>query len=180
MYMPNLKPVPLICGSNSRLKQLLFWFKSSRKWKFGQDYVIYYQKENKYIYIPKGFCIDGASVPKILSNIYSSISILFLGAIPHDFGYKYNGLLILNTNTKQLHLETYTRETLDIIFRDINIQFNNLPYITQYAYLALKTFGFFAWDNHRKINSLFSDDYLEYLIDFKLPKFIELKFCSKF
>ena len=177
MYMPSLKPIPLICNSDSRLKQLWFWITATRKWKFDEDYIIHYRKQNKYIYIPKGFRINGPSIPKIGYTIYNPVGILFLGSMPHDFGYKYNGLLVLDINTKQLHLEVYTKDELDIIFNDINIQFNNLPHITNCAYVALKLFGFFAWNKHRKANRYFISDYPEYLTDFKLPKSIESKFC---
>ena len=177
MYMPSLKPISLICNSDNRLKQLWFWITATRKWKFDEDYVIYYRKQNKYIYIPKTFVIDGASVPKIFYNIYNPVGILLLGALPHDFGYKYNGLLVLDINTTQLHLEVYSKDELDKIFEEINIQFNNLPHITYYASLTLKLFGFFAWNNHRKTDIHFSDDYPEYLDNFKLPESIESKFC---
>ena len=177
MYMPNLKPILLQCDSTNKFKQFWFWMTVSRKWKFTEDYIIHYKKQNKYIYIPTDFIIDGASVPKIFSNIFSPVGILFLGAIPHDFGYKYNGLLIFDIKTKKLCLEHYSKSELDIIFKEINIQYNNLPNITHVPYIALKWFGFIAWNNHRENNNLFSNDFPEYLNDYVVPDNIVSKFC---
>ncbi len=47
----------------------------------------HYISSNGIIKIPKGFCTDGASVPRIFWNIFSPFGSYFAAALVHDFLY---------------------------------------------------------------------------------------------
>jgi len=45
----------------------------------------------------------------------------------------------------------------DKIFRDINIEINGFYFLNYLAYWALRLFGWFAWNGHRKRNLQIGD-----------------------
>lgn len=131
-----------------------------RRFRVIEDYLCWCKYLNRFILIPKGFVFDGASIPKIINSIFSPTGVLFYGALPHDFGYKYGGLLLIDkTVHKVLEFHHFSKSDLDEIFQELCAQESGMKVGSAVATFALKMFGFFAWKEHRKIDSNLSEDY---------------------
>jgi len=149
MY-PIIKPLPIKTKNKPLLKKIWIWLTITRQWILVEDFYIRIPGSFKKIFIPKGFIFDGVSIPRIFWTILNPIGILFLGAIPHDFGYKYEGLFYKANNI--FYFKKHTRKELDQIFYKINEENNKLKLITKISLYILRLFGWIAWNNHRKEN----------------------------
>jgi len=73
---------------------------SRRNWlQIEDDYVILPTGDT--VTLPQGFIFDGASVPRILSALYSPVGILFAAARVHDYAID-NGQLVLNGQVRSV------------------------------------------------------------------------------
>lgn len=85
--------------------------------------------------------MDGASVPKALYFAYSSTGVLFYGAFPHDFGYRYNGLFLVDDYNNIVFVK-FKKPELDNIFLELCSQENHMPIISTIAKTTLSLFGY--------------------------------------
>lgn len=136
-----------------------------RKFMVIEDYVLYVPSLEKHIFVPKTFVFDGASVPKILNGIFSPNGMLLLGACPHDFGYRYQGLIVVERSTGLLEFESFTKKQLDSIFKDLCEWESGMPIASSTATTALSLFGFMAWKSNKKIPRNVSSDYPDLFMD---------------
>ena len=74
--------------------QYYYGFFGTRHWEVVKDFN--YSLMGKNYIIPKGFKFDGASVPKFLAQFLSPVGVLLIGGLIHDYGYKYETLLLKN------------------------------------------------------------------------------------
>ena len=58
---------------------------------------------------------------------------------------------------QQSSLLVVDQKQADKIFRDINIEINGFYFLNYLAYWALRLFGWFAWNGHRKRNLQIGD-----------------------
>lgn len=140
----------------SRAKKFLTY---RRRFSICAPAVIWSDYIKEYIYLPKTFIFDGASVPKALNNFYGPTGILLYGAPPHDFGYRYAGLLLVDQDTLEVFFEPYSKTTLDKIFKQHCTAENGLPKASFVARLGLKIGGWVSWRKHRKANKILQDDF---------------------
>ena len=137
-----------------------------RQWEIMEDYVIWSNFLQVFIFIPKGFIYDGASVPKLLNSIYSPVGSLFLGSGPHDLGYRYEGLLLINTDG-YIFFKKYSRKELDHAFQDFCALESHLNSSSYFATTLLHIVGIPTWRNHRKqIHDIHKDFPNLHIIDF--------------
>lgn len=129
-----------------------------RMYKTTKDYILWSEYLQKFIFIPENFLYDNASVPKILNSVFKSDGILLLGACPHDFGYKYGGLLLVSDKGRIVFMR-YSKKELDTIFKELNTQENGLKKSSSIATFALTVAGGRTWKNYRKENHLIKDDF---------------------
>ena len=130
-----------------------------RKWEVQEDYIIWSDKIGEYVFIPKGFIFDGASVPKILYSIYSPNGILLLGAAPHDLGYRYQGLILVNQKDNALFFRPYSKDWLDLIFDDFCSKESGLKIASKAATIVLGGAGYLGWYENRKKNCNLTTDF---------------------
>ena len=91
-----------------------------RRWsEIMSDYVLWVPVLDSYIFIPTAFLSDGASVPKILNSLFNTNGMLLLGAWPHDFGYRYKCLILVDEITGELYTRSFTKTELDEIFESL-------------------------------------------------------------
>ena len=138
---PHLKPIPIATKGKGFWGALLLWFFGTRHWEVVKDFN--YSLMGKNYIIPKGFKFDGASVPKFLAQFLSPVGVLLIGGLIHDYGYKYETLLLKNKKT----IGIKTQKWMDKTFRDINIEVNGFYFLNYLAYWALRLGGFVAWNN---------------------------------
>ena len=116
-----------------------------------------------WIFIPKNFIFDGASVPKILNSVYNPNGILLLGAGPHDFGYRYKGLLHADYRG-YLKFVPYNKDELDNIFNHLCSYESGMSKASKIAQIVLSAIGFLGWKSNRKANHVLMDDFPELFV----------------
>lgn len=101
------------------LKKLYRFLTYRRKWKVMEDYAVWSDVLKTLIIIPEGFIFDGASVPKIFHSILGPTGLLLLGACPHDFGYRYSGLITLDPMELTAKFVNYSKQDMDNLFEEL-------------------------------------------------------------
>ena len=144
--MPKLEPVPISTNGKGFWSALWMWISTSREWILVEDF--HYTLNGDNLVVPKGFQFDGASVPKSLAVWLSPVGVLLMGALIHDYGYKYETLLKKGKTKKTLG--TMKRKEIDAIFRDVCIEVNGFVLLNYLAYYGVRLGGFIAWNKHRK------------------------------
>lgn len=153
--MPVLTPVPIPTKNMS-------WFKKQikllepRKWKIAKNYTL--RINDKCILIPLGFEMDFASIPRIFWPILDPTGPLLVASIIHDFGYMYEGLIVLHDDNS-ISFESMSKIEIDEIFGLITKKINEMTEFAWISEMAVKCFGFSAWDEHRKNNFDVTLDY---------------------
>ena len=148
---PHMKPIRIATKGKGFWGALLLWVFGTRHWEVAKDFNYSINKQN--FVIPKGFKFDGASVPKFLAQFLSPVGVLLIGGLIHDYGYKYETLLLKNGKTIGIR----SQQWMDKTFRDINIEVNGFYFLNYLAYWALRLGGWVAWNKHRKINAKVGD-----------------------
>lgn len=144
---PEMKPIRIATKGKGFWGAILLWSFGSRHWEIAKDF--HYSINGKDFIVPKGFKFDGASVPKFLAQFLSPVGVLLIGGLVHDYGYKYETLLLKNKKTIGIKDQKWMDET----FRDINIEVNGFYLLNYLAYWALRIGGFVAWNKHRKVKA---------------------------
>ena len=148
---PHMKPIRIATKGKGFWGALMLWVFGTRHWEVAKDFNYSINKQN--FVIPKGFKFDGASVPKFLAQFLSPVGVLLIGGLIHDYGYKYETLLLKNGKT----IGIKSQQWMDKTFRDINIEVNGFYFLNYLAYWALRIGGWVAWNKHRKINAKVGD-----------------------
>ena len=148
---PHMKPIKIATKGKGFWGALMLWVFGTRHWEVVKDFNYSINKQN--FVIPKGFKFDGASVPKFLAQFLSPVGVLLIGGLIHDYGYKYETLLLKNGKTIGIR----SQQWMDKTFRDINIEVNGFYFLNYLAYWALRLGGWVAWNKHRKINAKVGD-----------------------
>ena len=143
---PHMKPIKIATKGKGFWGALMLWVFGTRHWEVVKDFNYSINKQN--FVIPKGFKFDGASVPKFLAQFLSPVGVLLIGGLIHDYGYKYETLLLKNGKTIGIR----SQQWMDKTFRDINIEVNGFYFLNYLAYWALRIGGFVAWNKHRDAN----------------------------
>lgn len=159
IHFPITQAMHTPVKKKSFFKRLFNFITYRRKFTVRQDYALWCPYLDQYIFVPDCFIFDGASVPKILNGVYSSTGMLLLGALPHDFGYKYNGLFHVNLETGELFFVLYSKSELDKIFNSLNAYESGMETASNVATGTLSLLGYFAWKKHRKTNSNLYEDF---------------------
>ncbi len=155
--MPVLQPIKL------KIKKYSWWRKAikhfeRRKWRVVEDYTLYMPWLDATILIPKGFIFDGVSSPRAFWAVLNPTGCLLIGAMYHDFGYRYNCFLsedcsiIFDSSKDQ-------RKFFDKQLKDINIHINNSKLMSDFAYNAIRLLGSISWKGHRKNNKNVSAEF---------------------
>jgi len=140
-------------------QKLYRFFTYKRNFELMEDYVLWIPKLKKFLFTPAPFLYDNASVPKLLSSLYNSDGMLLLGALPHDFGYRYKCLIFVNEDTGKLHLESCDKYQLDALLRYLCTYESGFKKASYVAWAGVKFFGFFGWNSNRKKNCNLYEDY---------------------
>ena len=148
---PHMKPIRIATKGKGFWGALMLWVFGTRHWEVAKDFNYSINKQN--FVIPKGFKFDGASVPKFLAQFLSPVGVLLIGGLIHDYGYKYETLLLKNGKTIGIR----SQQWMDKTFRDINIEVNGFYFLNYLAYWALRLGGWVAWNKHRKVNAKVGD-----------------------
>lgn len=148
--LPAVRPLPIYTKQKSRFsifKKINSLF-TNRKWELADNYEIelnYYS-----LFVPKGFDLDFASVPRLLQSIIPPDGVLLTGSVFHDLGYKYEGLIIKFKD--ELYFKKFTKTEIDKIFQLIVEKVNDMVIVSTIAEKSVNIFGWFPWNSWRKEN----------------------------
>lgn len=146
-------------------KEISFWkrvkrfFSFRRKFEVKENYFLWCEELRAFIFIPKTFVYDGASVPKQLGFLYSSTGVLYLGAGPHDLGFMYGGLLLVDEYTGELYFEEFNQQELDDLFRNLCTAETGMKFATSLARTAVSWGAKGIWNKYRKQNKTPEQDF---------------------
>jgi len=149
IVMPSMTPIPLIDRDANYFSRVCSWLFKSVKWRLDKDYCIFVPGMQCWIRVPKGFIFNGASIPRPLWPFLAPTGILFLPSLLHDFGYKYQCLLGIEST---ILLQSANRAQFDKVFRSLSIEVNRLKVVSNIAWGFLYLFGWKAWNQARKLN----------------------------
>lgn len=151
--MPLLRPVPIPTKNRSVFMRLLIWLFESRKFELAENW-FFKLGDGTELVLHKGFVFDGASIPRLFWFLLSPVGLLLLPGLLHDYGYKYD-LIWKKEDDGQLteYWKGAGQKHWDHFFRDVGRQVNGLALVDTVAWLALRLFGFFAWNGHRRDNA---------------------------
>lgn len=158
LHLPILRGV-LETKEISFFRRILRFFSFNRKFEVMEDYILWWEDIQKFILIPKTFIYDGASVPKLLGTIYSTVGVLFLGAGPHDVGYRYEGLFLIDPITGELIFQKMSKDELDVLFDELCRQETGMSTATRLAKYVLTIAGILPWKKYRKENHKPENDF---------------------
>lgn len=127
-----------------------------RRWIILEDWYLNCEPLGIVFFIPKGFIFNGASVPRVFSNIFPATGYLFLAALIHDYLYGNAGYMYMRKDHKCALTQNATKAQSDQIFKDIaNWLYKNHWFKTKVATAALKVGGQGAWDDCRKLDGTY-------------------------
>ena len=150
--MPILRPLPIITKGLSWWMKIWVLIVSVRKWELVETWY-FILPNGQVIIIPRGFIFDGASTPKFLWGILDPVGVLLIQGLIHDFGYRHDYLWAFDENRQlyKLHLNA-GREFWDGLFLDVGMDLLDMQVTGYLSWLALRAFGWFAWNKNRKLN----------------------------
>lgn len=135
--MPILRPIPFTDGQDHRHYRIM------EDWHYNK-------LPGMYFVVKKGKVINGASVPKMFSNIFSPTGILFIGAILHDPGYEDAGLWFIANDGNEM-FSKMTRQELDDLFgRICRHHYPEHQWAINKAEALLEIGGGSAWEECRE------------------------------
>lgn len=152
VHFPIIEPVPTKQAKkeDKLFKRFLRFITNRRSFKIAKDYVCWSEYLQAFIFLPKSFDFDGASVPKLMNNIYLPTGILFYGACPHDFGYRYGGFILINPDTYECYFKQLSKKEIDSVFNDLCYQESGMKKASGLATFVLSFAGKIAWRKWRK------------------------------
>lgn len=142
--MPTLRPLPINSHGLSWWGRLRAWIAIPRRWEVVADYYFFVEYLGTELKIPTGFIFDGASIPRLLWPLLSPTGILLIPSLFHDYAYRHKELL--NGNGRRVYRQR-GQKFYDEMFRRISIQVNGIKTPDFVAWLMLRLFGRFAYDN---------------------------------
>jgi len=149
--MPVLRPIPIETREKNRLVALINWIFRIRKWRLEEDWTFTFP-DGRAVVIPRGFELDGASVPRIFWLFLSPTGLLLIPAILHDFAYENHYLPERRPDgTAARYGEGEDRGFWDRMFREVAIHVNGLRISNTIAWMAVVLFGWlFFWKRPKR------------------------------
>lgn len=145
--MPKVKPLPIKTKNKPWYKATWLWMTKQRRWELLETYHL--EMPGQIIIVPGGFIFDGASIPRVFWWFLSPTGLLFIPALCHDFGYKYNKLIWYNSVHKR-KTKNFNRRFWDDLFLKIANHVNGMNPINRTAWLAVRSGGWRIWNKYRK------------------------------
>jgi len=156
--MPVLRPLPIKTSPKDKKKRWVFtktiiWFFAIRQWRLEENFQ-YKLADGTKLILHKGFEFDGASVPRPLWALLSPVGLLLIQGLIHDYGYRYQQLWQIDENGDVVpYKKGGKKKEWDKLFKQVGREVNGMAIIGFLAYLSVRWFGCFAWENNRALNA---------------------------
>ena len=166
---PKFEHVPIDMHGMSAAEQIAYDWNHAPCYRIIEGWIITLDDGTQIVF-PKGFVTDFASIPRLLHPMILPDGALYLGAIPHDFGYQHGYLLTPYVVGATYPAESWDLYSLDLkafgpympiyvgepqvffdeLLRAITITATGATVQAEEAYAALRLAGSIAWDNYRE------------------------------
>lgn len=169
---PLTRRVKRIDLSDSTWERIQSWLTETPQFVVVEDWYVYSEYLDKWIFVPKNFVYDYAST-KALGFILRPTGVLALGSLPHDFGFRFGGLMVSDAPGEPYYFQEYNQKEIDKVIEEYSDRVSGLDFIGDIVRWGL---GIFArW---RPIPMDYIDwDYLvmprKFYEDNGMPKFPE-------
>lgn len=144
--LPIVQPLPLINRNDPwyhRLSQAMF---RRPQYLVLEDYFTFVPSVNAWCFLPKNFIFDFASVPRPLTFMFEPAGFWAYPAGPHDFGYRFGGLMLSPGPHQEYSFIPLSRYQLDLVFKSMANKSNRLPGLNAIGTVALRVAGSLCHD----------------------------------
>lgn len=144
--LPRVEPLPLVDPESSWLRRVWTWATKNPEYLIIYDYFTHvpYQ-EGFWAFVPENFVLDFASVPRPLTSLFAPTGIWAYPAVPHDFGYRFGGLIISLAPNQPYSFVDFTRKEIDAIFNLMADKANRLNVLNTVGSATLRVTGSIAY-----------------------------------
>ena len=156
VHFPIVQAQPTKKVKGFSLIKSFFTFK--RLYVVKKDYFLWSEYLKSFIFIPSLFEGDNASVPKALSSLFKSDGLLLLGALPHDFSYRYQGLLLLDEEGF-VYFKPLSQAECDLVLENLSAWESGLKKSAKTARIALSIVGGFTYRSWKKDGRKVDNDF---------------------
>ncbi len=136
----KLNLLPVVNPKDPYMKRLLAFLFKRPEFMLTEDYFTYIHTIDAWVWCPKNFVFDFASVPKVLP-LLNPTGVLAYPAVPHDFIYRFGGLLVSYAPDTPYTFRELTRPQGDFIFKEQAQFANGLGILNTLATRSLTLFG---------------------------------------
>ncbi len=143
--LPCVEPLPLVNPEDPWYKRV-FSLIGRTEFMITQDYFTHLPVVEAWCFIPGNFVYDFASVPRPFTMFFQPSGPWGYPAGPHDFGYRFGGLLLSPGPDQPYEFFALSQYELDLIFLHAAHKANNLPRLNQAGYKALRVLGRFSYN----------------------------------
>jgi len=123
------------------LGRILDWLFNKPLFMVMEDFYIYVPCLVKWVFIPKNFVFDFASVPKALWFLFSPTGILAIGSLPHDFGFRFGGLMVSAGPEDPYKFVVMGQRAIDKVLESLTDKDANLPLVSKLVSWSLRIFA---------------------------------------
>ena len=138
---PLTRKLPLVNHHDSTGKQIWDWLTKRSKYLVVEDEFLYIPMLSTWCFIPKNFVYDNASIPRVFGFVLRPDGILSYGALPHDFGYRFGGLMLSAGPEYPYNFVRLEKKTIDDVFCDLNNRVSGLKAVNRMAEWAVEVFA---------------------------------------
>ena len=139
--LPIVSPLPLVDPDAAWFQRLMQAMFRRPQYKIVTDYFTYIPSVNAWCYLSRNFIYDFASVPRPLTFMFEPTGLWAYPAGPHDFGYRFAGLMLSPAPGIAYQFVRQSRSDLDHIFRSLSDKANGLSTINAVGTFALSVAG---------------------------------------
>ena len=125
---PETKRVKRIDLEQNTWGRIRAWLFKTPLFVVTEDYFVYSDYLKKWIYVPKNFVYDYAST-RIFGFILRPHGVLALGSLPHDFGYRFGGLMVSSGVHEAYYFQEYTQLEIDRVLEELTDDVSGLSFI---------------------------------------------------
>ena len=149
------QPMKKISGFFNKLKRAATF---KREYMLIEEYILWSDYLNAFMYFPAPFFYDIISAPKIFNWAYKSDGMLLLGALPHDFIFRYQCVILIG-DEGFLYLKAMTQNEADIVLETLAAKESGLKKSVKVAKNILTLVGGFTYRAWKKQGKKVSIDF---------------------
>lgn len=138
--LPVVELIPFLDPKAKWYKRMWTFFTKRPKYIVYEDYFCWIPKADAWMWLPKNFVYDFASIPKMMPLI-TPMGIFAYPASPHDCIYRFRTLLLSKGPGEPFVPVFFTRREADLIFQHLANKASSMEILSFIATGMLRVFG---------------------------------------